>query len=43
MKRERREPSRRLRGRCLATERAIHIAIFRWHIAGCLKQLREAA
>jgi len=26
-----------------ATERAIRLVILRWHIAGCLRQLREGA
>lgn len=32
--------TRRIRWPRNATERAMNAVIFRWHLAGCLKQLR---
>lgn len=42
MSRQHRETSR-IRWPRNATERAIRLVILRWHIAGCLRQLREGA
>lgn len=42
MSRQHRETGRVLWPRN-ATERAIRLVILRWHIAGCLKQLRGGA
>lgn len=40
MNRQHRETSR-IRWPRNATERAIRLVILRWHVAGCLRQLRE--